>query len=537
MGRKQASAILAALIAWPALAQDYTPVPIPGQIIGAPETMTPLNGGDDSTRLVQLGFPFQYFGQTFTQAWVSSNGFVSFADIGNLCCNGSPIEQAPRNAIYGLWTDLISGGNPYYRTNASEAVFGWYNTQEYGSGLPNTLEIALFPDGKVQWNYGDVNNQWHNVTAGLTGPTMADSFALFYGQNVNLLDNTSYVALGAPIAPQPEPEPPFTPVDAAPSVIASPIAQQDPIEEQIDQQQAEQAVQEAIAEQEVAETAVVEIVVAEPEETADETAVEVVEAASAEDDAERLSPDEVAALAAGGDAGPAEAEQAASDGSSGADSSEKAQTGGAQGQQSGQGQSGLSDTQIASSGPERRSDGNVQFFQLEAIEDADTFQRERVIPVSVQDAGIVAAANAELAKSIGEQTTTETPAGTYDIVIVDGPTFMPTPTTGMGDVSSPAGQAQQMELLGMNGMQTEMASGEPSDIGDINSGDKEIMTQLAAVPVGYSGYTQLRLPDAPFYEPREIYRGRRIPDANMALYRMMSGQDAKWAEMVGEQYE
>lgn len=540
MGRKQAQAILAALIAWPALAQDYTPVPIPGQIIGAPETMTPLNGGDDSTRLVQLGFPFEYFGQTFTQAWVSTNGFVSFGDIGNLCCDGWPIENAPRNAIYGLWTDLISGGNPYFRTDNNQAVFGWYGTQEYGSWQPNTFEIALFADGKVQLNYGDVNNVYHTVSAGLTGPTMADSIALFYGQNVNLLDNTSYVALGAAIAP--EPEPPFTPVDAAPSVVASPIAQQDPAEEQIEQQQAEQAVQDAIAEQEVAETAVVEtvaveIAAAEPEEAAEETVSDVSEAVSATDDAERLSPDEVAALAAGGDAGAAETEQVVSDGSSASDSPEKAQASGTQAQQTSQGQLGPLDAQNASSGPERRSDSNVQFFQLEAIEDADTFQRERVIPVSVQDAGIVAAANAELAKSIGEQTTTETPAGTYDILIVDGPTFMPTPTTGMGDFTSPAGQAQQMELLGMNGMQTEMASGEPSDIGDINSADKETMTQLAAVPVGYSGYTQLRLPDAPFYEPREIYRGRRIPDANMALYRMMSGQDAKWTEMVGDQYE
>ena len=149
MGIKQAQAFFAALISWPLAAQDYNPTAIPPQIIGSPQTMTPLNGGDDSTRLVQFAFPFEYFGQTFTQAWVSSNGFVSFGDIGHLCCNGSPIDQAPRNAIYGLWTDLISGGNPYYRSDATSTVFGWYNTQEYGSGLSNTLEIALFPDGKV----------------------------------------------------------------------------------------------------------------------------------------------------------------------------------------------------------------------------------------------------------------------------------------------------------------------------------------------------------------------------------------------------
>lgn len=198
--------------------------------------------------------------------------------------------------------------------------------------------------------------------------------------------------------------------------------------------------------------------------------------------------------------------------------------------------------------PERLIDGiisslegyqdiNTAFFHKEAIEDADTFQRERVIPVNVADVATVVTNNAQLAQNIGEQTTTETPAGTYDIVIVDGPTFMPTPTTGMGDMTNPVGQAQQMELLGMNGMQNEMAAGQPTDIGDVNSGDSETMSQLAAIPAGYSAYTQARIPDAPFYQPRDIYKGRRIPDANMALYRMMQGQDSLWQDMVDEQYE
>jgi hypothetical protein len=608
MGRKQAQAIIAALISWPALAQEYNPVAIPGQIIGSPETMAPLNGGDDSTRLVQLSFPFEYFGQTFSSVYVSTNGFVSFENIGHLCCNGTPIEQAPRNAIYGLWSDLISGGNPYFRSNANEAVFGWYNTFEYGTSLTNTFEIALFPDGKVQWNYVDVNNQYHLVTAGLTGPASTDNVALYYGQNPNLLDGTSYVALSAP-PPAPEPEPPFQPVDAAPSIIESPIAQQEAIEAQ----EAEQAVQEVVAEQEaeIAEAEAIETPLAdeplaeEPEAqeaiVEDEAEAAVETASEATLDAERLSPEELAALAGDSESQEAEAsapqteqltldagtiEQAATEAQQGAQDGLQAgqdeQHGNQEGQQTtlsasgdqsradearqsqSQAQDKAANTSEAS--PEGRrerfdddlaldpikaadvlaqaaiagdgkGDKNVQFFQLEAIEDADLFERERVAPVSLQDAATVAVNNAELAKTNGEQATVETPAGAYEITILDGPTFGPAPVTGMGDFASPVGQTQQMELLGMNGMQGEMASGQPFDIGDINSDDKEAMTQLAAVPPGYSGYTQLRLPDAPFYEPRDIYRGRRIPDANMALYRMMSGQDARWQEMVDHQYE
>jgi hypothetical protein len=94
--------------ATPVFAQTYEPALIPPQINGAPTIMTPLNLGDDNTRNVALGFEFEYWGQTFTDVWVSSNGFVSFEGGANLCCNGLPLEQAQRNTIYAYWSDLVS---------------------------------------------------------------------------------------------------------------------------------------------------------------------------------------------------------------------------------------------------------------------------------------------------------------------------------------------------------------------------------------------------------------------------------------------
>ena len=181
-----------------------------------------------------------------------------------------------------------------------------------------------------------------------------------------------------------------------------------------------------------------------------------------------------------------------------------------------------------------RKDRNVDFFQSEAVEDAAYFLRETVLQVTAQNVAFVAQADAQYAQQYGEQNTTETSGVTYNLGPTEGPTFGPAPQTGMGDFSTPVGQAQQMELLGM---QAGMATGEPKDIGDVNESDKEAMAQLAAVPEGYGAYTQARIPDMPFYQPRDIYKGRRIPDANMALYRMMSGQDARWQDMVDEQYE
>ena len=488
MGSKR-TVLLAALIAWPAWGQLYDPTTIPPQIIGSPQTMTRLNGGDDSTRVVQFSFPFQYYGQTFTSAWVSSNGFVSFYGPANLCCDGEPIAQAQRNTIYAYWTDLIGGANPYYKVTETSALFGWYGTNEYATQNKNTFEIGLFSDGKIQINYGAVDNSFHTVSAGITGPTSTDNVSLFYGTNVSTLANTSLILTSAP------PEPVFSPVSVAPT--ATPTPAPNPLVIAIPAQEEQIAAAEVAADEAVAAAAAEEVQPEIVQETVSEEVTQEVAAEVAEEVAEDANdPAPPPGLYPG--APPTSSES----------------------------------TIVVSVS---RKDRNVDFFQREAAEEADLFPRETVLQASLQSVAFVAQADAQYAAQYGEQTTTETVAETYVIQPVEGPTFAPVMTTVIGsDTTTPSGQAQQMELLGMQG---EMAAGQVIDVGDVNNGDSEAMSQLAAIPAGYSAYTQARIPDVPFYQPRDIYKGRRIPDANMALYRMMRGQDSLWEEMVDAQYE
>lgn len=519
MGGKQAQALLAALIAWPLAAQTYEPVLLAPQIIGSPQTMTPLNGGDDSTRLVQLGFPFEYYGQTFTSAWVSTNGFVSFQGPEHLCCNGFPMEEAQRNTIYAYWTDLISGGNPYYRTDSSSALFGWYNTYEYGTQNTNTFEISLSADGSIQINYGALGNTFHLVSAGITGPTATDNIQLFYGQNVQNLQNQSGVLAIA----TPEPAPVPDAIDPAPDVTPDPV-------QEVLQNEPEPAQEEAIAETEAVSEAAQEVVSEEAVVSDDIVAQETADENQAEDANDApLSPDQLEALAAGDAPGAPTDEEVAQATEAVAQDAEAAEAARVEQQQS-------SPDQTIAVTVEARRDRNVEFFKSEAVEDADLFARETVMQASVQNVAFLAQADAQYAQQYGEQTTTETVATTYAIQPTEGPTFTPVVSTVIADTYTPVGQSQQMELLGIN-MQREMSVDEPRDIGDVNSQDGETMAQLGAAPPGYSAYTQARIPDAPFYQPRDIYKGRRIPDANLALYRMMSGQDARWNDMVEDQYE
>jgi hypothetical protein len=70
----------------------------------------------------------------------------------------------------------------------------------------------------------------------------------------------------------------------------------------------------------------------------------------------------------------------------------------------------------------------------------------------------------------------------------------------------------------------------------MSEGQSETISAMGAVP-GFAAYTQASLQDrADFYAIRDIYSRRRLQDANFELYRLMQTNDARWQEMVDEQY-
>ena len=172
----------------------FSPVAI-GQIDYSGSTA--LNLGDDNSRLIQLGFTFNYFDQPFTQAWVSSNGFVSFSTGQDLCCQGYPIndQRTPANTIFGMWTDLISNSNPFVKSTTvnglSTFTASWINTMEYYNNRSQTFQITFDSTDTFSILYGNTTNlQNHQALAGYTSPT--NSYQLYYGSNVGSLSNTVF---------------------------------------------------------------------------------------------------------------------------------------------------------------------------------------------------------------------------------------------------------------------------------------------------------------------------------------------------------
>lgn len=326
-----------------AQAQTYDPVEIlPTELPTVPTIVTPVatNLGDDATRQVDLNFTFTYFGQDFTKAWISSNGFVSFQSPANLCCNGQQLQNAQRNTIYEYWTDLINwSGTPYYTKQSTSdgtnyLLVGWYGTNEYGTNnKPTSFEMYLYDTGRIDFNYiKTYDMQYHTVTAGLTGPTSTDNISLFYGTNSSTLSGKLYsfnyqtgtVIVDCNISPM-DPSCPTlpagidipgvstSPVDTITSVVnTTPASQETEVVSQEIQAATEVAIQQeqaaeetaAAVEQAAEQTAAAEQVVAEQQvSTPTVTAAVAVTSTTKESStksADRLNPSQLAALNSGG---------------------------------------------------------------------------------------------------------------------------------------------------------------------------------------------------------------------------------------------
>lgn len=145
---------------------------------------TALNLGDDSVSgNIPLGWNFSLFGKTFDSVWVSNNGVISFINNNISGYDGAPLNTLDSNynyALFPLWTDLINNADsvsPYYKLETNTAIFGWYNTSEYGDrSKRSTFEVQMWDTNAFQFRYGSVEMSNQAFTIGYTGDISAGEY-------------------------------------------------------------------------------------------------------------------------------------------------------------------------------------------------------------------------------------------------------------------------------------------------------------------------------------------------------------------------
>ncbi|GAB3848865.1 PQQ-dependent sugar dehydrogenase [Dactylosporangium cerinum] len=186
----------------------------------ADTTVLPL-AGDDATTQVSLPFQIRLYGQSYSTAWVDTNGVVSMVNPnGYHAANGNlPTAALPNAAVYPFWADLVVDGSASVRTTTTgtapnrQFVIEWRNVYIYGNTSRRlTFEAILSETGDVITNYTNLDNDFERGSVATVGIENADgSVGLPYSVNTPKLQSGTAVVFTAPGgAPPPPPPPPTT---------------------------------------------------------------------------------------------------------------------------------------------------------------------------------------------------------------------------------------------------------------------------------------------------------------------------------------
>jgi len=123
-----------------------------------------LNLSDDAVAQVNLPFSFQYYGTSYSQITISSNGWVCMGyQTSNYLTNyGIPSTSGPAAMIAGIWDDLDPGntGAPsdiyhYYDAANHRFIVEYFRVEHYPTGSHETFEIILYDPAYYPTPTGD----------------------------------------------------------------------------------------------------------------------------------------------------------------------------------------------------------------------------------------------------------------------------------------------------------------------------------------------------------------------------------------------
>jgi len=124
---------------------------------------TGLANDDQNLGPFEIGFSFPFYGATYTQFRVCSNGYVTFGSTSTIYTNTAiPASGEPNGAVYGIWDDLYLPFTPddadsvYYFADAANQrlVVTWDSIGHIGATTERyTFQIVLTPNGDIRLNY------------------------------------------------------------------------------------------------------------------------------------------------------------------------------------------------------------------------------------------------------------------------------------------------------------------------------------------------------------------------------------------------
>ncbi|MEV6149762.1 S8 family serine peptidase [Nonomuraea sp. NPDC052129] len=155
--------------------------------------------GDDEAQQVTLPFPVPFYGVGQSKAWISTNGFATFATDKVVTGSNSKLPSAgtPNNAVYPYWDDLVVDADSGVYTGVTgtaphrQFVVEWRNAKFYSAADQRISFAALLgEDGTMSYRYKDIESERDkgtSATVGIENATGTD--ALQYANEEPALSN------------------------------------------------------------------------------------------------------------------------------------------------------------------------------------------------------------------------------------------------------------------------------------------------------------------------------------------------------------
>jgi hypothetical protein len=162
---------------------------------------TPVTLSDDSySAAVPIGFPFPFYGTSYTDLVIGSNGLLGFGNeyMNSLSNTWLPDSYVPNNLIAGFWDDLNpgAGGSITYFSQpyVGRMIVQFTNVPAYGTGGIHTFQVILHQGGDIVIQHLDLqDDDLSQATVGIeNGDGTIGLTANWNGSPVPLADNSSF---------------------------------------------------------------------------------------------------------------------------------------------------------------------------------------------------------------------------------------------------------------------------------------------------------------------------------------------------------
>jgi hypothetical protein len=182
-----ASVALSALSTYTVSTVAFNPEPSPIHVlIGSDPKDSRVDCGECVAFHVPIGFPFTFYGNSYSELQVSSNGLVGFGSTlgpedspADGCCTGLgiPFDDLYNNIIAIAWTDLTPSAAADIRVETQgtapnrKFVLQWNNVPEYIPGTGRVTAQLVLSEGSNDITLNTtsmyVTNMWHMLTQGI----------------------------------------------------------------------------------------------------------------------------------------------------------------------------------------------------------------------------------------------------------------------------------------------------------------------------------------------------------------------------------